>query len=131
MVAEGIMVYGPAEVAAFMEPGPSVTLNRIRADRVVGTDQEVFDNFLTRGPLRGEFETIGPVKVAQLGQYEGLRVDMDRQATEDLIAMRGKVTMARTDGGAVYFLSATGPTETWDVDWPKMKIVIDSVHFNE
>ena len=131
MVAEGIMVFGPPGVAAFREPGPSVTLNRIRADRVAGTDEEVFDNFLTRGPLRGDFKTVGIVEVAQLGQYEGLRVDMERQAGEELIAMTGKVLMARTDGGAVYFLSATSPSKAWHDNWPKMKAVLDSVHFNE
>ena len=125
------MVFGPSGVATFREPGPSVTVYRIRADIVAGSDEEVFDNFLTRGPLRGNFETVGSVEVAQLGQYEGLSVDMERETEEELIAMRGKVLMARTDGGAVYFLSATSPSETWGDDWPKMKAVLDSVHFNE
>lgn len=131
MVAEGIMVFGPSEVAAFREPGPSVTVHRIRTDRVAGSDEEVFDNFLTRGPLRGDFETLGEVEVAQLGQYEGFSVDMEREADEELIGMKGKVWMARTDGGAVYFLTATSPSETWESDWPKFKAVHESVHFNE
>ncbi len=131
MVAEGIMVFGPSEVATFREPGPSVTVYRVRADRIAGSDEEIFDNFLTRGPLRGKFETVGSVEVAQLGQYQGLSVDMKREADEELIAMRGKVLMARTDGGAVYFLSATSPSEIWDDAWPKMKAVLDSVQFNE
>lgn len=131
LVTQGVMVFGPPNVVGIREPGPSVTVYRISEHTASGTDEELFDKFIGRGPLRGSFEITGPVEVAQVGQYQGLGVDMQREAEEELIAMRGKVWMARTGSGAVYFLSATSPTDSWDDVWPNMQAVLDSVHFNE
>lgn len=131
IVTEGVMVFGPPHVVGIIEPGPSVTVYRIPAVGVTGTDQDVFDNFLRSGPLSGDFELSGPIEVARLGQYQGLGVDVDRERSGDLIAMQGKIRLVRTESGAVYIFSATGPSESWEQDWPRLSVILDSVQFNE
>lgn len=131
VVAEGVMVFGPPEVARFLTPGPSVTVFRVPAESVVGTDEEFFDTYLSRGPLGDSFEKSGSVVTTRIGQYQGLGVELERDQTEDLEAFRGLVAMVRTDGGAAYVFSATSPEDNWEVSWPLMKVILDSVQFHE
>lgn len=130
-VREGIMVFGPPEVTGIREPGPSVTVYRIPPGGASGSDAEIFENFLARGPLKGEFVTTGPNETIRLGQYQGLGVSLERHASQDLIPLSGKVSMVRANSGAIYIFSATVPTESREDTWPTMMIVLDSVHFNE
>jgi hypothetical protein len=131
VVAEGVMVFGPPEVAGLLKSGPSVTIFRISAEGVTGSDEEFLDTYLSRGPLRDGFETNGSVGTSRIGRYQGLGVELKRDQSENVDAFRGLVMLVRTDSGAVYVFSATSPTESWEEHWPPMKVIIDSVRFHE
>ena len=66
---------------------------------------------------------------SKLGQYSGLRVSVERQSTEEDIAMKGVITAAFTENSTLYYFIATAPTDQWDQNWPKMLAILQNVNF--
>lgn len=131
IIQPGLVVFGPPDVVSFIDTGPSVTIYRIAPENAgLGLEGQV-EHFLDFGPYEENFEPEAEMYGSRLGQYSALRVDIERDQFEHLIAMKGYVVSAQANSGAIYHFVATTTTESWEMDWPLLTSVLQSVSFNE
>jgi hypothetical protein len=130
VIRTGIMVFAPEEVAYDLVPGPTMTVI-LEAPRGFSDAAEGLDHFLEFGPLREGYVITSEIAPTQLGQYDGIQVGVEREATEMFIAMKGVITAAETAKSNIYYFVATAPTEQWDQNWPLFLAIVQNVNFNE
>ena len=66
----------------------------------------------------------------QIGQCEGLKIGVEREATEMHIPMKGGIVVVRTDSGRLYTSIATASTEQWGQSYPQFRAISQNVTFN-
>ena len=131
IIREGFLVFSPPEVAYESASGPTMSVLRTSPLGLPGTVREELDHFLEFGPLREEYVLISDIVPVKIGQYEGLEVALEREATEMYIAMKSVISVVRTESGSLYTFVATAPTEEWDESWPLLLAISQNVTFNE
>lgn len=131
IIREGFLVFAPPEVAYDSEAGPTMSILREGPLGVPDSVEEELNHFLEFGPLREDYSLISDIVPVEIGQYEGLEVAVERQATEMYLAMKGVISVVRTDSGSLYTFIATAPTDQWDANWPLLLAISQNVTFNE
>jgi hypothetical protein len=131
VVKEGFLVFSPPEVGYEGNPGPSLTVLRQVPERIAFSLEEEFNHFLEFGPLREDYTISSPNTPFQVGEYEGIRVGVERQASDIYISMKGVIVAVKTKSATLYYFIATAPTEQWEESWPLLLAIIQNVTFNE
>ena len=131
IIRVGFSVFSPPEVAYQNESGPTMSVIRETPFGVPGTLEEEVNQFLEFGPLREEYFLISDINPVKIGQYDGLEVAVEREASEMFLAMKSVISITRTDSGSLYTFIATAPTEQWDESWPLLLAISQNVTFNE
>lgn len=129
VLGTGFLVFSPIEVAYEGNPGPSLTVRMIPPGFSAPTLEEDFQRFLEFGPLRGNYVQNTEIDSVKVGQYSGLRVEVEREASGEEIAMTGVIVAVWTENTTVYYFIGTAPTEVWDQNWPKMQAILQNLHF--
>jgi hypothetical protein len=129
VLGTGFLVFSPIEVAYEGLPGPSITVRMIPPGFSAPTLEEDMQRFLEFGPLRGDYVQNTDIQSAKVGQYSGLRVEVEREAADEFIAMKGVIVAVWTENTTVYYFIATAPTEQWDQNWPKMQAILQNLQF--
>lgn len=127
----GFLAFAPPQVAFDSEPGPSMSVLRDPPGVSFSSLQEEMDHFLEFGPLREDYFLTSEIIPVEIGQYGGLEVQVEREATEMFIAMKGLITITRADSGALYTFIATAPSEQWEESYPLFLAILQNVAFNE
>jgi hypothetical protein len=131
VLREGFLAFAPPKVALDSEPGPSMSVLRDPPGASYSSLQEEMDHILEFGPLREDYFLTSEVTPVEIGQYGGLEVNIEREATEMFIAMKGIITITRTDSGSLYTFIATAPSEEWEESYPLFLAILDNITFNE
>jgi len=131
LIRKGFLVFAPPEVAYQDESGPTMSIMRESPLGFPDSLEEDLNHFLEFGPLREDYFLISDINPVKIGQYDGLEVAVEREATEMFIAMKSVISITRTDSGSLYTLIATAPTEQWDESWPLLLAISQNVTFNE
>jgi hypothetical protein len=129
ILGTGFLIFSPVDVAYEGVPGPSLTVRMIPPGFSAPTLEEDFDRFLKFGPLRGDYAQNTDIQNVKVGQYRGLRVEVERKETDEFIAMKGVIVAVWTENTTVYYFIATAPTEIWDLNWPKMQAILQNLTF--
>jgi hypothetical protein len=131
VLREGYLAFAPSDVAYDSAPGPSMSILREPFDGIMTPLEDELNHFLEFGPLREDYFFISDINPVEIGQYDGLEVALEREATEMFIAMKTVISMTRTDSGSLYTFIATAPTEQWDESWPLLLTITENITFNE
>jgi hypothetical protein len=131
IIRQGYLAFAPSDVAYESAPGPSMSILRKPFDGLTTTLEDELNHFLEFGPLREDYFFISDINPVEIGQYDGLEVALERDATEMYIAMKTVISMTRTDSGSLYTFIATAPTEQWDESWPLLLTITQNITFNE
>jgi hypothetical protein len=131
LIREGFLVFSPPEVAYESVAGPTMSILRTGALEGPGTVKEELDHFLEFGPLREDYVLISSINPVKIGQYDGLEVAVEREATEMFLAMKSVISVVKTDSGSLYTFVATAPTDQWDENWPLLLSISQNISFNE
>jgi hypothetical protein len=131
IIFQGFLAFAPPEVAYESESGPSMSILREPYNRLISPLEEELNHFLEYGPLREDYFLISSISPIKIGQYDGLEVALEREATEMFIAMKSVISVTQTDSGSLYTFIATAPTEQWDDSWPLLLTITQNITFNE
>ncbi len=130
VIRQGILVFSPPDVAYDLIPGPTMMVI-LEFPKGFADVEEALNHFLEFGPSRDGYAITSQLVPTQLGQYDGLQVQVEREAEEIYIAMKGVITAAKTAKGNFYYFVATAPTEQWEQSWPQFLAILQNVNFNE
>ncbi len=131
VMKEGFLVFSPPEVGYDGNPGPSMTVLREVPESIAFSLEEELDHFLQFGPLREDYTVSSPNTPFQVGEYEGIRVGVERQASDIYISMKGVIVAVKTESATLYYFIATAPSEQWEESWPLLLAMMQNVTFNE
>jgi hypothetical protein len=131
IVKEGFLVFGPHGVTYLGESGPTMSIIRQPPGTSLPSLEEELSHFLEFGPLREDYFLISDINDVKMGQYDGLEVAVEREATEMFIAMKGVISVVKTESGSLYTFIATAPADQWDASWPLLLTITQNITFNE
>jgi len=131
IIREGFIAFAPPNVAYDTESGPVMSILREEPTGAISSLEEELNHFLEFGPLREDYFLISDIHPVTIGQYDGLEVAVEREATEMFIAMKATLSVVRTESGSLYTFIATAPTEQWEESLPFFSAMMQNVTFNE
>jgi hypothetical protein len=125
------LVFASPEVAFELEAGPPMSILREPLDGLISPLEEELNHYLEFGPLRDDYSLTSSINPVKIGQYDGLEVAVEREATEIYIAMKLAISITRTDSDNLYTFIATAPTEQWNDSWPLLLTITQNITFSE
>ena len=130
---QNLIVTGPSETIIGDEPGPLVAILRVPVFQVHGNLEGEFNHYLDFGPKRDGYEVVEDITDFELDgrPAKQIRLTFEGNSDEDEIAQEAWVVGAEAENGAVYIISLTAPPEDWVEDQILLKLLVQSIKFNE